>query len=451
MTSNNRQQITDNKIFFRVIFYLLLVFCSLFFVRQTQAAVTYPIPELGSCRDANECKLYCDIPAHSPACWSYDKYVLNKDILGETLSPDEEARAHGVTFPISELGNCTSPSECFLYCNQPQNQAACFEFAKKKGLVKEPEKPKPNQEIMETAKKELGCESEFSCMTYCQTPANFDKCQKFARSHNLVASENSADHRGNPSPEIMEKAKAELGCDSETSCMRYCEQGNNMDRCMEFAKKYKLMKNEEIEHGKEMMQKKRQMMEAAKTELGCDSYESCGKICTSSENREKCMNLGRKFGMVKEEVRPQSQSNIPCTSESECKKYCESHPDECPGFSDKSNSFGSVNRLKEDLNKPQTNSNSDTTVSTQINKSNNQKGNFLGPSGCKTEEECRSYCEKHPSECPGFPKTQVSTYPTGYPAAVSYPTQYPPSSLNPTYKPASYPSYPPPNPSGYLK
>lgn len=29
---------------------------------------------------------------------------------------------------------------------------------------------------------------------------------------------------------------------------------------------------------------------------------------------------------------------------------------------------------------------------------------FQGPAGCRTEAECKAYCEKHPDECPGFPK-----------------------------------------------
>ncbi len=108
------------------------------------------------------------------------------------------------------------------------------------------------------------------------------------------------------------------------------------------------------------------------------------------------MNMGKKFGMIKEEVKPVSDKvtqkpTLPCTSETECKKYCVSHPDECPGMA----------------GRPNTNA-SDTALSKPANVST-QKGDFLGPSGCKTEDECKAFCEKHPGECPGFPKKPEQT------------------------------------------
>ncbi|MBI4990682.1 hypothetical protein HZB96_01145 [Candidatus Gottesmanbacteria bacterium] len=211
----------------------------------------YPIPELGNCRNARECQLYCDIPANTPACWSYEKYVLNGNVLGEETV--------NVTYPISELGNCNSASECFIFCNQPQNQTTCYEFAKTRGFIKE--KPKIPENIVELAKIELGCKSDLECMVFCQLPENFDACRAFGQKYNLVP---PPDRRElGPPPEVMKKAKNELGCDSEGSCMNVCNNPDNTERCMQFAKKYKLMDEGEIEHQEEFIKKKTEMFEDA--------------------------------------------------------------------------------------------------------------------------------------------------------------------------------------------
>lgn len=224
-------------------------------------------------------------------------------------------------------------------------------------------------------------------MALCSDPANQEKCRAFAQTHGLEKGEKR------PPPEVLKNAKNDLGCDSESSCMNFCQKPENQNKCFEFAKKNGFMKEEDAKHMEDKMEQKKQMMEAAKTELGCESFESCGKICEDPANRDKCVNMGKKFGMIKEEIRPKDNNNtqkppMPCTSETECKKYCETHPEECPGMGARPNTNASNTALDKPLRQ--------TT--------NTSKGDFLGPSGCKTEDECKAYCEKHPGECPGFPK-----------------------------------------------
>lgn len=369
--------------------FLFFVLISLFIVRQTQAAAEYPIPELGSCRDASECKLFCDIPNNTPTCWSYDKYVMNKDILGESTV--------NLTYPITDLGNCATAQECFVYCNQPKNQDSCLSYARNKGLVKEDAsnvEPTPPPEILEAAKTELGCTDKNACMAICSDPNNLDKCRTFAQKHGL-----EKEQKG-PPPEVVEKAKTELGCTSKSTCMSFCQKPENQEKCFAFAKKNNLVSPEDAQKMEQHMEQKTKMMEAAKSELGCDSGESCSKLCSDSANREKCMNLGKKFGMVKEANK--SQSSLPCTGESECKKYCEIHPDDCRGFSSRSNSSASDDKMI----KPSGNFNQTNAMRKN---SDNPKGDFLGPAGCKSDAECKAYCEKHPSECPGTPKKGQQT------------------------------------------
>src|SRR5437868_15539818 len=92
------------------IYYILGIFVTLvilFGVTTSAAgALSYPVKELGNCGSARDCYTYCQMPEHTPACWSYEKYVLHRAVLAEmTASTEAKMKGAGVTFPIAELGN----------------------------------------------------------------------------------------------------------------------------------------------------------------------------------------------------------------------------------------------------------------------------------------------------------------------------------------------------------
>ncbi len=375
-------------------FYLFIfaVLCTSFVVQSKPILaqyVTYPITSLGNCLNANECYYYCQIPSHTPACWAYGEYVLKPDVLGtQTVSPEEEAKAHGVTFPIAELGNCANPKECFAYCDKPENQDACFAFAKKKNLLKAAdENLPPPSEIVSSAKTELGCTSRESCQTLCENPQNIEKCRTFAEKHKLNKPSEKSNNKGPPPEEILQKAQTQLGCSSQTKCQSFCANPANTPKCLAFAKNNQLLDSHQEQEIEELETKKARMMDEAEKELGCDSQESCSAFCSQTENRSKCEKISQKHNPENDnksskKQSSQAQNTTPCTGDAECKNYCSSHPDECPGFP--------------------------ATSLSPLNKSADQTGEFLGPAGCKTNGECQAYCQKHPSECPNFPNAQVT-------------------------------------------
>ena len=284
--------------------FLLVSLFSIFGLHSyVQAQTTYPIPELGNCRDAQECYLYCEIPQNSPACWSYGKYVLHAQVLAD--SDEDLAKKHGITFPIPELGNCTNIAQCKSYCDTPVNHETCIGFAKKKGFHKE------------------------------------------------VKSQQSSDSN------LLSYAQSELGCNSESSCRAFCEQPANRKHCMAFAQKYGLGGPPHD---------KAQLLQAAQTELGCTSMETCRTIC--EQQKKKCMEFARKHGFSGGEQggpggSPASGGPGGCNSEESCRRYCQEHPNECAGYSP-------------------------TGGGTEYQGPHPAPGSYVGPSGCKTEEECNA-------------------------------------------------------------
>lgn len=360
---------------------LSFVIYNLMFPHFSFAAPAYPIPELGNCRDAAECKLYCEVPANTPACWSYGAYVMNvnaNQVLGDTTV--------NITYPITQLGNCASAQECFIYCNQPQNQYACLSYARQNGLVKNDtaSESSPSAEIMQAAQTELGCSSKETCMALCNEQSNMDKCRTFAQNHGLGKEPTGL------SAKVLQKAQTELGCDGTTSCSGFCQKVENRDKCYQFAKENNLIPAAEVEKVQKMQAENQQLLETAKTELGCDTQTSCYTLCTNPANRDKCSALTHQFSGTQNST----GQNLP-----------------------------SVNALN--------------------NYPSASGGGNLGPGGCKTESECKSYCQAHPDQCPGFPRTSTNT--PGIQSVQNFSASPPPfnPNTNPTgnqnFKPSSTP------------
>ncbi len=341
---------------------LLLLLLPLYFFLlpswvSAQSRLTYPIADLGYCRDAKECYLYCEIPENKAACWSYGKYKLGSDVLGVTTMSTEEkqmmeskARQYNITFPIAQLGGCTGPQECRDFCENLANQSMCMDFAKQKGFQKE----------METSD---GI-----------APGKRDK--------------------------LLEQAKTELGCTSMESCKKICE--TDQSRCEAFAKKHGAYREPPESAGRYSAERKQELMKVAQIELGCISMEECKSAC--EKNSERCMNFAKKHGFDRPEPRErQEEIERPeemeiedrmegamagkCDSEDSCKTYCQEHPNECPGF-------------REKISEGMQQSSDPTAVM-------NSKTNYVGPSGCRTEAECKNWCNDHPDKCPGFSEAKT--------------------------------------------
>lgn len=216
-------------------------------------------------------------------------------------TPEQIAKEHGVTFPISDLGNCKNFSECRNFCDDPVNKNACITFAKKKGFYKQSlPADAGKEEILNAAKTELGCNSPSSCQVFCSQESNHEKCEAFAKSHKL--SQQPTD----PSKsQILEKAKTILGCDSPTSCKNFCEQEQNRQKCSDFAKQVGLRGGEH-----------------KAGPGGCNSEETCRKFCSDPANFEICSKFGSATG-------GNFQGPGGCNNEASCKDYCEKNPNAC--------------------------------------------------------------------------------------------------------------------------
>lgn len=161
-------------------------------------------------------------------------FAAQPSFAQESTSSADAVKKFNITFPIVQLGNCTSVENCKEYCSDSANQEACTAFAKSKGFYKNPNEGQGNARqrlLLEKAKAELGCSTEEECKVFCSDPANKDKCAAFAKKYNIDT------HSKNPrSKDILEKAMQVLGCNSPESCKAVCGQEANHEKCSLFAK-----------------------------------------------------------------------------------------------------------------------------------------------------------------------------------------------------------------------
>ncbi len=254
------------KILIRIAFVIIFHFALLTFNSSAAnaQALRYPIADLGYCRDAKECSLYCEIPQNKPSCWSYGKYKLYPQVLGESTDDEQEAKRLGVTFPIKELGNCANVTQCKAYCELEQNRQACTNFAASKGIGQS----KKHQEMISRAKEVLGCDSAESCRSLCEDPSNRNRCMEFADKY-------APEEYRQKKDEILQRARTSLGCDSFETCKNFCEKEENRDKCQRFAG----------EHTPAEVKERIQQIREDKIST-CSNEAECKKWC--EQNPDKC-------------------------------------------------------------------------------------------------------------------------------------------------------------------
>jgi hypothetical protein len=222
-------------------------------------------------------------------------------------------KKYNISFPVAELGNCNSLSECKLYCNDPVNQDTCISFAKQKGFYKQQSSAIENS-LMLVAKNELGCDSKDSCKILCGQQDNWQKCGDFAKKYHLGNNHNNATDAS-----ILQEAKQILGCESKDLCLGFCQLESNRQKCDEFVKVVGLKGGEEkIGPG------------------GCTSAQSCNDYCSNPANFQTCTSFASSQGQ-------DFKGPGGCNSFESCISYCQSHLNECMGFlKDRSLMQGSI-------------------------------------------------------------------------------------------------------------
>lgn len=324
--------------------------------------------------------------------------VVTSAVYAQTAPAAPVDEVSDLTFPISDLGSCVDYSSCMTYCEDPVNHASCIEYAKQKGFYKDDPVLAPTQELWNDAQGALGCNSDDSCLETCSQPANFDKCDQFAKASGAVGGYVEQPDK----PEYLEKAKEVLGCDSAQSCSTFCDDSANADKCDKFASQVGLLGGNTPEGPG-----------------GCTTEGTCQLYCSDPSNFGQCSSFVPEGGTF---TGPGG-----CTSPESCRNFCEENPENCRSYSP------GANGVYTPATCPQgeyfgpggvCTSNTETTLASACAQGGKYwdgsacqdnapegidstvGGAFFQPrpemNNCTTPGECYDFCKENPDKCPSF-------------------------------------------------
>lgn len=378
--------------------------------------ITFPIAELNNCKDQNECKAYCDQPENAGACLAFAK----KHGL---VVKDELERAEKLANIKNGPGGCNSRESCESYCNNVDHIDECVAFAEQNGLMDQDdlaEAKKVRDAVKRGAKFPGGCQDKTSCEAYCSDPSKTRECLAFAKEAGFIDKEEA--ERAEKFIPLMERGETPGGCRSKETCEQYCFEEDHLEECIAFGEKVGAISEKE----KEIIKKT-----GGRGPGGCRGRQ-CESFCREPANQKACFDFAREHGLLREEdlrrmeegrqhlrrgleqAPPEVKECLQAVLGPEGLTSLESGEffggqelgEKMRGCFEKMMQFGGPEGAGGPGGLPQ--------------------GEFRGPGGCSTSEECQAFCQANPEECQRFgggrggpeligpPVFEGPTYPSDY-------------------------------------
>src|SRR3989344_5750396 len=157
-----------------------------------------------------------------------------------------QATPPGLEYPIKELGGCESQEACKTYCDTPANLERCIAFAETNGLLTkgEIERGKKFAAIVKTGGGPGGCKTEASCKDYCNDVGRLEECVVFAENSGLVSGAELEEMKKIQNA-VKRGTKFPGNCTNRAACELYCKTPEHADECVAFAKEAGFISEEE--------------------------------------------------------------------------------------------------------------------------------------------------------------------------------------------------------------
>lgn len=285
---------------------------------QANLNITYPVKELGDCKNEGECRTYCDKPENIGPCVNF----AEKNNL---LSPEEAARAKAFAKTGTGPGGCKSKNECESYCNDSNNMEACLDFAEKNNFISPDELKEARQvasALREGAKLPGNCRGKAECEAYCDDPSHINECLDFAEKAGFVSGDKLKEAR-QAAKAISSGITPPGNCRGKKGCDTYCSEPSHMEECLIFAEKAGFIPPEEAERARKIIP----LMMRGEMPGGCRGKAECEIYCSDQSHSEECANFAIKAGFMKPEEaemfkKTGGKGPGSCKGKEECESFC---------------------------------------------------------------------------------------------------------------------------------
>lgn len=373
------------------ILFTLTVFIASFFPSQVFALsekdITFPIAELGGCKNEAECRAFCDKPENkmSPCFPFAKKYNL--------VTQEELDRAKRFT-QIAVNGGpgwCRSDEGCSVevFCNDYANLDQCLNFAEENGFATQDELEKARKVAAGMKKEDAipppgNCRGENECEIYCSLEGNWQECTTWM---NQIGIPLELSPEAQKFVDLLNRGKGAGGCRTKTECENYCADPGHSKECLDMAETVGFITKEEAELAKKY---------GGTGPGGCKSEQECSAFCQQPYNQRVCLSYANDQGIKVDFKGPGGCSDI-----SSCTSYCTKNQSdlECKKYSSKYEGFKGPGGCEDESScKAYCQTNPGDAECKQYS---GQYGGFSGPGGCSDVGSCTAYCKEHPqdSEC----------------------------------------------------
>lgn len=388
----------------------------------------------------------------------------------EAVSPsqgDGTKAQQAQTYPIAELGNCGSRTECKEYCDAGGHGQACLDYAAKHSLMSSEDISKARALLKEHSGPG-GCDGKEACRAYCADESHVDECTEFAATHGLVApGRNTNNENASATAKIVsviQTSGGPGGCSSLGGCKAYCSDESHHSECAAFAQEHGLKPPKDVEERNTkndvaqrdfngptsdrptVREESRPQIDEGKAEAvlaknggpgGCSTREECRTYCDDMAHINECLQFAKDNGLMSQEDLDRAKLFLNragpggCKGVA-CKAYCddEAHTQECLDFAQKNGLMTQedVDRAKVMMGSTgpggcvgiacktycEDKSHADACMQFAVEKgfmkqeeASQRRGAQMqaGPGGC-VGQACESYCEDpaHAEECRAFGK-----------------------------------------------
>lgn len=287
-----------------------------------------------------------------------------------------------IVFPVAELNNCANEQECKTLCDKPENMERCVAFAKKHNLMSQEEIEKAEKFIKAGKKGPGGCNGHEECESYCSNVDRIDECLLFAEKYDIVSEEELGEIR--KIQQLLERGeKFPGGCKSKDQCEQYCSDPGNMEECIAFAERAGFMPKEEVEEAKKVMSALRRGVKPppcmGKGARG--GREACEAYCHEPENFEVCFNFAREAGLMSEKELKEADKMMTAIRRGIKPPNCKSE-EQCRVYCEE------PEHIEECIEFALA-----AGFMTPEEEEMVRKTGGKGPGGCRGEKECRAFCE----------------------------------------------------------
>jgi len=405
--------------------------------------IQYPISELGNCKSDVDCRAYCDKSKNTDACLSFAQE-------NNLMSAQEIDIAKRFLAAKDTPGRCVGKVACDVYCNDISHINECVPFAQNNNLLPtdQLQEAKKIQTAIANGVKPPSCANKEACDTYCQDPNHMEECIAFGEATGFLQGQELVNAQ-----KVLAAIKSGIKpppCQGKDACDAYCSNPDTAEACMNFSIAAGMMSEQEKANSQKMLQALKKGIKPPP----CKGQQECDAYCSSEEHAQECINFSVAAGMMSEGEAAMARKTGGkgpggCVGKDACDAFC-NNPDNqeaCFIFAKDNGMIPEADlkrmeegrqQMKQTLEQAPAEVLACLKVEVGVDMVEKIKNGVMppkemgdkmqtcfqkmgpvqpgapgsggmippagqtGPGGCKTAEECQTYCGAHPDECKNF-------------------------------------------------